>query len=90
MNTRVTKVVAILIVLFDAPLAIYFAHHATGKPADSDTAADETAINEVVAGFSDSRNSQDVRAMWVSLADAVQWVNWRQSRPAAKSLKTSK
>jgi uncharacterized protein (TIGR02246 family) len=77
MNRRVAKVVAILIVLFAVPLAISLAPDATGKAADSGTAEDETAIKQVVAGFSDGWNLHDARTMCVSLADDVQWVNWR-------------
>jgi uncharacterized protein (TIGR02246 family) len=77
MNRKVARAVATLLALLAAPLAITLAQDATGKAADSGTAADETAIKQVVAGFSDAWNSHDARAMCVSLADDVQWVNWR-------------
>ncbi len=77
MNNRLASVVAILMVLFVAPMTISLAQDAKGKPVDSGTTADETAIKQVVAGFSDGWNSHDVRAMCVSLADDVQWVSWR-------------
>jgi uncharacterized protein (TIGR02246 family) len=77
MNPRAAKFVAIVIVLLATPQAISLAGGAAGKPADSGTAADETAIKQVVAGFSDGWNSHDARAMCVSLADDVQWLNWR-------------
>jgi uncharacterized protein (TIGR02246 family) len=77
MNRKVARAVATLLALLAAPLAITLAQDATGKAADSGTAADETAIKQVVAGFSDAWNSHDARAMCVSLADNVQWVNWR-------------
>jgi len=77
MNGRVAKAVAILVVLFAAPLATSLARDTTGQAADSGTAEDETAIRQVVAGFSDGWNSHDAHNMCVSLADDVQWVNWR-------------
>jgi uncharacterized protein (TIGR02246 family) len=78
MNPRAAKLMAILIALLAIPLlAISLARAAAGKPADSGTAADEAAIKQVVAGFSDGWNSHDAHAMCVSLVDDVQWVNWR-------------
>jgi uncharacterized protein (TIGR02246 family) len=77
MNRRVAKVVAILSVLFTALLAIGVGRPTTGKAADLGTAEDETAIKQVVAGFSGGWNIHDAGAMCVSLADDVQWVNWR-------------
>jgi uncharacterized protein (TIGR02246 family) len=78
MNPRAAKLMAILIALLAIPLlAISLAPAAAGKPADSGTAADEAAIKQVVAGFSDGWNSHDAHAMCVSLVDDVQWVNWR-------------
>jgi uncharacterized protein (TIGR02246 family) len=77
MNPRVAKVMAILIGLLAMPLAIGLARGAAGKPADSGTAAEDAAIKQVVAGFTDGWNSHDAHAMCVSLADDVQRVNWR-------------
>ncbi len=78
MNPKAAKLMAILIALLAIPLlAISLARAAAGKPADSSTAADEAAIKQVVAGFSDGWNSHDAHAMCVSLVDDVQWVNWR-------------
>lgn len=77
MNPRVAKLVAILIGLVAMPLAISLPRDAAGQSADSGTAADKAAIKQVVAGFSDGWNSHDAHAMCVSLADDVQWVNWR-------------
>lgn len=68
---------AILMALLIAPVAISLARAATGNPAESGSVADEAAIKQVVAGFSDGWNSHDAHAMCVSLADDVQWVNWR-------------
>jgi uncharacterized protein (TIGR02246 family) len=77
MNTKMAKHVAILIVLLATPLAISFARDAAAKPADSGAAADEAAIKQVVASFSDGWNTHDAHSMCSSLADDVQWVNWR-------------
>ena len=59
MNPRAAKFMAILIALLAMPLAISLASDAAGKPANSGTTADETAIKQVVAGFSDGWNSHD-------------------------------
>jgi uncharacterized protein (TIGR02246 family) len=75
MNMRIAK--AILIVLFVAPLSISLARGASGKSAERVSAADEAAIKQVVAGFNNGWNSHDARSMCVSLADDVEWVNWR-------------
>jgi uncharacterized protein (TIGR02246 family) len=68
---------AILIVLLVAPLSISLARNAMAKSAESGTAADEAAIKQVVAGFSNGWNTHDAHSMCVSLADDVEWVNWR-------------
>ena len=77
MNPRMTKFVVILIVALALPLAISFARNAAASPADSGAAADDAAIKQVVSGFSDGWNSHDAHSMCMSLADDVQWVNWR-------------
>jgi uncharacterized protein (TIGR02246 family) len=59
------------------PFALNVARSAAAKPAESMAAADEAAIQQVVAGFSDGWNSHDAHAMCLSLAEDVQWVNWR-------------
>ena len=38
---------------------------------------EDAAIKEVVAGFSNGWNTHDAHAMCVSLADEIEWVNWR-------------
>jgi uncharacterized protein (TIGR02246 family) len=58
-------------------LSMGMARNAQAKPADSVASADEAAIKQVVAGFSEGWNTHDAHAMCVSLADDVQWVNWR-------------
>ncbi len=74
---KMTIIKAMLMALLVAPVAISLARAATGNPAESGSAADEAAIKQVVASFSDGWNNHDARAMCVSLADDVQWVNWR-------------
>src|SRR5579859_3176452 len=76
MNPKVTKVSTIMIALLAMPLALVLARNAAAKPADSGS-ADEAAIKQVVAGFSDGWNSHDAHSMCMGLADDVQWVNWR-------------
>ena len=77
MNPRMTKFVAIWIVLVAMPLAISFARDTAASPADSGAATDDAAIKQVVSGFSDGWNSHDAHSMCLSLAEDVQWVNWR-------------
>jgi uncharacterized protein (TIGR02246 family) len=77
MNAKMAMHVAILIVLLTTPLAISFARDAAAKPADSSAVADEAAIKQVVASFSDGWNTHDAHSMCSTLADDVQWVNWR-------------
>jgi uncharacterized protein (TIGR02246 family) len=38
---------------------------------------EDAAIKEVVAGFSNGWNTHDAHSMCASLADDVEWVNWR-------------
>ena len=45
--------------------------------ADDPNTADDTAIKQVVAGFSNGWNTHDAHSMCSSLADNVEWVNWR-------------
>lgn len=74
--TRDTRrFVAILILLFAAPLAIGLARAAATD--DTPNSGEDAAVKQVVAGFSDGWNTHDAHAMCASLADDVQWVNWR-------------
>lgn len=66
---------AILILLFATPLAIGWAQAAAAD--NSSYGAEDAAIKEVVAGFSNAWNTHDAHTMCASLADDVQWVNWR-------------
>lgn len=77
MNTRVQKILAVVIVFLAAPLAIGLARTAADNPRNSGAPEDEAAIKHVVAGFSDGWNSHDAHAMCSALADDVQWVSWR-------------
>lgn len=83
MKTRATestkhgpgRFLAILILLFAAPLAIGLARAAAAD--NSANSGEDGAVKQVVAGFSDGWNNHDAHAMCASLADDVQWVNWR-------------
>jgi uncharacterized protein (TIGR02246 family) len=83
MKTRATNAakwesrlfLATLILLFAAPLAIGTARAAAAD--DSTSGADDAALKQVVAGFSDGWNTHDAHAMCASLADDIEWVNWR-------------
>jgi uncharacterized protein (TIGR02246 family) len=83
MSTRVAStsignlrwVVAILIMMLATPLTIRLAR--AGAADDAARSGDDAAVREVVAGFSNGWNSLDAHAMCVSLAEDVQWVNWR-------------
>ena len=77
MKTRTARPAALLIALFLAPLALIAALGAAAKPADAGNAGDDAAIKQIVAGFSQGWNNHDARSMCASLADDVQWVNWR-------------
>jgi uncharacterized protein (TIGR02246 family) len=78
MNPKTAKFAAALMGLLAMPLAIGPARGAARRPADSrSSAADDAAIAQIVAGMSNSWNNHDARAMCASLADDVQWVNWR-------------
>src|SRR5438309_3938201 len=77
MNTRVERILGIVLVFFAAILAIDLARAAADHPGNSGAPEDEAAIKQAVAGFSDGWNSHDAHAMCLSLADDVQWVSWR-------------
>ncbi|HWX39227.1 MAG TPA: SgcJ/EcaC family oxidoreductase [Candidatus Sulfotelmatobacter sp.] len=68
-------VAPILALLLAAPLATALAARAAAD--DSANAKEDAAIKEVVAGFSNGWNTHDAHAMCASLADDVEWVNWR-------------
>ena len=59
--------------------AMSFAMLAAARVAADGSAntADDAAIKEAVAGFSNGWNAHDAHAMCLSLADNVDWVNWR-------------
>jgi uncharacterized protein (TIGR02246 family) len=69
------RFVAILILLFATPLAIGLARASATD--DSANSGEDAALKQVVAGFSNGWNTHDAHAMCASLADDVQWVNWR-------------
>jgi uncharacterized protein (TIGR02246 family) len=66
---------AILTLVFAAPLAMGAARAAAAD--DSASGPDDAALKEVVAGFSNGWNTHDAHAMCASLADDIEWVNWR-------------
>jgi uncharacterized protein (TIGR02246 family) len=68
-------VVAILILVLATPLTIRLARARATD--DSPRSGDDAAVREVVAGFSNGWNTHDAHAMCASLAEDVQWVNWR-------------
>jgi uncharacterized protein (TIGR02246 family) len=83
MNSRIThgasrfspRVLAILILLLAAPLTVGLARATAAD--DSANGSEDAAIKDVVAGFSNGWNTHDAHAMCASLADSVDWVNWR-------------
>jgi uncharacterized protein (TIGR02246 family) len=77
MKTRAGNILAVAILLIAAPLAIGLARAAADEAGNSGNPADDAAIRQVVAGFSQGWNTHDAHAMCSSLADDVQWVSWR-------------
>jgi uncharacterized protein (TIGR02246 family) len=69
------RFVPILILLFAAPLMFVSARAAAAN--DFANPVEDAAIKDVVAGFSNGWNTHDAHSMCASLADDVQWVNWR-------------
>jgi len=74
-SKRLARLLAIGVSVLAATLALGFAPAAATD--GSANSADDTAIKDVVAGFSTGWNTHDAHAMCVSLADDVEWVNWR-------------
>jgi uncharacterized protein (TIGR02246 family) len=77
MKTKVGKILAIAILFVAAPLTIGLARTAGDEALNSGNPQDDSAIRQVVAGFSSGWNTHDAHAMCLSLADNVQWVSWR-------------
>ncbi len=67
MNPKGTKLFTILLALVAMPFALTLARSTAAKPADA-ASADEAAIKQVVAGFSEGWNSHDAHSMCLSLA----------------------
>ncbi len=74
-NWNLGRFAAILILLMAAPMAFRVARAAAAD--GSANSNEDAAIKQVIAGFSDGWNSHNAHAMCISLADDVQWVNWR-------------
>jgi uncharacterized protein (TIGR02246 family) len=68
-------VLIIAAVVFMMPAAIGFAGAAAAD--DPASGPSDAAIKEVVAGFSNGWNTHDAHTMCASLADDIEWVNWR-------------
>jgi uncharacterized protein (TIGR02246 family) len=69
------RIAAIVILLLAVPLAISVKRAAAAD--DSSNNSEDAPIKQVVAGFSNGWNSHDAHSMCASLADNVDWVNWR-------------
>ena len=79
MNTAIRVIqwlLAILILLLAMPFAAGSARAATTD--DSAASGEDAAIKQAVAGFSNGWNAHDAHSMCASLADDVEWVNWRE------------
>src|SRR6476660_583053 len=72
---NIQRLLGILILLFAMPFAAGSARAATTD--DSAGSSEDAAIKQVVAGFSNGWNTHDAHSMCASLADDVEWVNWR-------------
>ena len=72
-----TLMLTLLLLASPASVRAQEASHATSHPASDLRINGNLAINQVVAGFSDGWNHHDAAAMCASLADDVQWTNWR-------------
>jgi uncharacterized protein (TIGR02246 family) len=66
---------AIALLLLASPLALTVQR--ANAADDAAGGASDAAIKEVVAGFSNGWNTHDAHSMCASLADNVEWVNWR-------------
>src|SRR5437868_1584905 len=70
-KSAVCLVAAVVFLSLAFPLA-----EARGQ-AQSGTAADEAALRQIVAGFSDGWNRHDAHSMCVALAEDGEFVSWR-------------
>jgi uncharacterized protein (TIGR02246 family) len=72
---KLVRFAAVAILLAAAPLVMSLARAAAAD--DSASSREDAAIKQVIAGFSDGWNTHNAHSMCASLADDVQWVNWR-------------
>src|SRR5271165_3440553 len=72
---NLARVAAVAILLLSAPLVPGLTRATAAD--DSANSREDGAIKQVVAGFSSGWNTHDAHSMCASLADDVQWVNWR-------------
>jgi len=75
LKKNLAELLVIFALLLAAPALIGLAHAAAAD--DSANSSEDAAIKEVVAGFSNGWNTHDAHSMCASLADDVEWVNWR-------------
>jgi uncharacterized protein (TIGR02246 family) len=73
-RNNLRRIAAILALLLAMPLAMSMKRAAAADDANS---TDDAPIKQVVAGFSNGWNTHDAHSMCSSLADNVEWVNWR-------------
>jgi len=69
------RMAAVLTLFFAALVSVGFAR--TVAADESANGAEDAALKQVVAGFSDGWNTHDAHAMCSSLDDNIEWVNWR-------------
>ena len=66
---------AVLTLMLAMPFATRLVHAAAAD--EIAASGEDDAVKKVVAGFSNGWNTHNARSMCASLADDVQWVNWR-------------
>jgi len=66
-----------LAILFAVFLTTFALRAGAATPDVSGSPADDAAIKRAVSTFSEGWNSHDAHSMCMSLADDVEWVNWR-------------
>jgi uncharacterized protein (TIGR02246 family) len=72
---HVWSLLAVAILMLAAPLSVGLARAAAAD--ESANGKDDAAIKQIVADFSNGWNTHDAHSMCVSLAENLEWVNWR-------------
>jgi uncharacterized protein (TIGR02246 family) len=67
----------LLVAIFVSMATFAFGSARAAAADGSANSGDDAAIKDVIAAFSNGWNTHDAHAMCVSLADDVEWVNWR-------------